>query len=562
MEQKLISEEDLNGSMDIPVIVTSVSAENVVRRSVTYHPNIWGEFFLSYASQLTEITVAGKEEHERQKEEIRNLLLQSDSTLKKLELVDSIQRLGVGYHFEKEIGETLRFIHDTNSTNNNDLHEVALCFRLLREKGLHVPCDVFSKFVDEEGNFRESIRNDVEGILSLYEASNYAVHGEEIPEKAFEFCSSHLVSLITNINNSLSTRVKDALKIPIRKSLNRLGAKKFISMYEEDDSHNQKLLNFAKLDFNLVQKIHQKELSHLTRWWKELDFANKLSFARDRLVECYFWIVGVYFEPSYGIARKLLTKVIYVASVLDDIYDVYGTLDELTLFTSIVQRWDISAIDQLPPYMRIYFKALFDVYVEMEDEMGKLGKSYAVEYGKAEMIRLAKMYFKEAEWSFKGYKPTMEEYTTVALLSSGYMMMTINSLAVINDPISKEEFDWVLSEPPMLRASLIITRLMDDLAGYGSEEKLSAVHYYMHQHGVSEEEAFVELQKQVKNAWKDLNKEFLEPREASMPILTCVDNFTRVIIVLYSDEDTYGNSKTKTKDMIKSVLVDPFMLDC
>ena len=32
--------------------------------------------------------------------------------------------------------------------------------------------------------------------------------------------------------------------------------------------------------------------------------------------------------------------------------------------------------------MRIYYKALLDVYVEMEDEMGK---SYAVEYGKAEV---------------------------------------------------------------------------------------------------------------------------------------------------------------------------------
>nr|AQY54367.1 (-)-germacrene D synthase [Salvia officinalis] len=509
-----------------------------------------------------EISVARKEEHERQKGEIRNLLLQSDEddSTPKLELIDLIQRLGVGYYFEKEIGKTLRCIHDTDSTKNNDLRAVALRFRLLREEGLHVPCDVFSKFVDEEGNFKESIKNDVEGILSLYEASNYAVDGEEILEKALEFCSSHLGSLITNINNSLLTRVKDALNIPIRKTLNRLGARKFISVYEEDDSHNQKLLNFAKLDFNLVQKIHQKELSHLTRWWKELDFANKLPFARDRLVECYFWIVGVHFEPHYGIARKLLTKVIYMGSVLDDIYDVYGTLDELTIYTTILRRWDISAIDQLPPYMRIHFKALFDVYVEMEDEMGKLGKSYAVEYGKAEMIRMAEMYFKEAEWSFKGYKPSMEEYTKVALLSSGYVMLSVNSLAVINDPISKEEFDWVLSEPPLLMASSIITRLMDDLAGYGGEEKLSAVHYYMLEYGVSKEEAFAELRKQVKNAWKDLNKQRLEPREASVPILTCVDNFTRVIVVMYSDGNAYDNSKTKTKDMIKSVLVDPFML--
>ena len=45
----------------------------------------------------------------------------------------------------------------------------------------------------------------------------------------------------------------------------------------------------------------------------------------------------------------------------------------------------MDGIDELPPCMRIYYKALCDVYVEMENEMGKLGKSYAVEYGKAEV---------------------------------------------------------------------------------------------------------------------------------------------------------------------------------
>ncbi|KAH6767975.1 hypothetical protein C2S51_013311 [Perilla frutescens var. frutescens] len=547
--------------METPAMATNdvVSKD---RQSVTYHPSVWGDYFLAYTSDLTEISVAEKQEHERQKEEIRNLLQQTrdDSTLK-LELIDSIQRLGVGYHFEKEIHNSLRYIYEYYSTKHNDdlrdLRVVALRFRLLRQQGFHVPCDVFSKFIDNEGNFKESIINDVEGMLNFYEASNFGVDGEEILDKALEFCSSHLESLIQGMDNSLSRRVKDALKIPISKTLTRLGARKFICVYEEDESHSEMILNFVKLDFNIVQKIHQKELSQLTRWWKELDFANKLPFARDRLVECYFWIVGVYFEPSYGIARKLLTKVIYMASYLDDIYDVYGTLDELTLFTSIVQRWDINAMDQLPPYMRIYYKALFDVYVEMEDEMGKIGKSYAVEYAKEEMKTLAGAYFEEAKWSFSKYEPTMEEYMKVALISSGYMMMTINALTIIEDQITNEEFDWVLSEPPMLRASLIITRLMDDLAGYGFEEKHSAVHYYMNQKGVSEAEAFTDLHKQVKNAWKDLNKEWLEPRSASIPILTCVVNFTRVIVVLYMDEDAYGNSKTHTKHLIQSLLVEP-----
>nr|E2E2N5.1 RecName: Full=(E)-beta-caryophyllene synthase; AltName: Full=Alpha-humulene synthase; AltName: Full=Terpene synthase 6; Short=OvTPS6 [Origanum vulgare]ADK73616.1 terpene synthase 6 [Origanum vulgare] len=553
--------------MEFPASVASLSANtvgsnDVLRRSIAYHPNIWGDFFLAHTSEFMEISIAEKEEHERLKEEIKKLLVQTEyDSILKLELIDSIQRLGVGYHFEKEIDRILRYVHQTYpiyDTENKDLRMLALRFRLLRQQGFHVPFDVLSEFIDAEGNLTESIAYDIQGILSLYEASNYGVLGEEILDKALDSCSSRLESLITDTDDDrLSRQVKEALKIPISKTLTRLGARKFISMYKEDDSHNEKLLKFAMLDFNMVQRLHQNELSHLTRWWKELDFANKLPFARDRLVECYFWIMGVYYEPRHEIARKILTKVIYMASVLDDIYDVYGTLDELTLFTSFVRRWDISGIDELPTYMRIYLRALFDVYVEMEEEMGKIGKSYAIEYAKEEMKRLAEVYFQEAQWFFSKYKPTMQEYMKVALLSSGYMMMTINSLAVIKDPITKKEFDWVVSEPPILKSSSIITRLMDDLAGYGSEEKHSAVHLYMNEKGVSEEEAFQELRKQVKNSWKNINKECLKLRPASVPILTTVVNFTRVIIVLYTDEDAYGNSKTKTKDMIKSILVDP-----
>jgi (-)-germacrene D synthase len=56
------------------------------------------------------------------------------------------------------------------------------------------------------------------------------------------------------------------------------------------------------------------------------------------MVECYFWILGVYFEPDYFLSRRILTKVIVMTSLFDDIYDVYGTLEELKLFTQAIER--------------------------------------------------------------------------------------------------------------------------------------------------------------------------------------------------------------------------------
>ena len=72
-------------------------------------------------------------------------------------------------------------------------------------------------------------------------------------------------------------------------------------------------------------------------------------FARDRRVELYFWILAVYFEPKYSLARISLTQVINIVSIVDDIYDTYGFLDELVLFTDSIERYILIAILKFLP---------------------------------------------------------------------------------------------------------------------------------------------------------------------------------------------------------------------
>ena len=55
-------------------------------------------------------------------------------------------------------------------------------------------------------------------------------------------------------------------------------------------------------------------------------------------MECYFWVLGVWFEPQYLLARRVLTKVMATTSIVDDVKDVYGTFDELELFTEAIER--------------------------------------------------------------------------------------------------------------------------------------------------------------------------------------------------------------------------------
>ncbi|KAF5948754.1 hypothetical protein HYC85_014711 [Camellia sinensis] len=79
---------------------------------------------------------------------------------------------------------------------------------------------------------------------------------------------------------------------------------------------------------------------------------------QETIVECYFWMLD---EPQYFLARKILFRVTALTSIIDDIYDVYGTLEEHVLFTDAVERWEISALDQLPEYMNLCYQALLDI---------------------------------------------------------------------------------------------------------------------------------------------------------------------------------------------------------
>ncbi|KAF3441248.1 hypothetical protein FNV43_RR15161 [Rhamnella rubrinervis] len=262
-----------------------------------------------------------KQQVEELKEEVKEMLMEShEKPLEKktLELIDAIQRLGVAYHFDSEIDGILEKIYHHYSfgfvvgEDHDDLYIVALWFRLLRQHGYHISSDIFNKFKDGEGNFKASLTVNVPGMISLFEAAHLRIRGEEILDEALAFTTTHLQSMVNDISHHLAQRVTLALRKPIRKNI--------------------------------------------PRWYKNLDIASQLPYARDRVIEFYFCIMGVYFEPQYSVGRQLHAKFIAIASIIDDTYDAYGTYEELKLFTKAVKRWDISAVDVLPDYMKVVYQ--------------------------------------------------------------------------------------------------------------------------------------------------------------------------------------------------------------
>ncbi|KAL7204543.1 hypothetical protein ACSBR2_017586 [Camellia fascicularis] len=154
--------------------------------------------------------------------------------------------------------------------------------------------------------------------------------------------------------------VTHALEMPLHWRVLRLEARWFIDVYKRRLDVNPTFLHLTKLDYNILQTTYQEDLKHMSRWWRRIGLGEKLSFARDRLMENFLWTVGVDFKPQFGHRRRMATIVNALITTIDDVYDVYGTMDELVLFTNAVERWDISEMEQLPTYMRICFLALFN----------------------------------------------------------------------------------------------------------------------------------------------------------------------------------------------------------
>ncbi|XP_024994640.1 (E)-beta-farnesene synthase-like [Cynara cardunculus var. scolymus] len=550
----------------------STKQDHVIRNTVTFHSSIWGDQFLTYDEK--DDLVAEKQLAEELIEETRKELIITTSShepiqhMKLIQLIDAVQRLGVAYHFEKEIEDALQHVYRTYGHqgihNNNDLQSISLWFRILRQQGFNVSSEIFKNHMDEKGNL---FSNDVQSMLALYEASYMRVEGEKVLDDALEFTKTHLAIIAKDpsCDSSLRTQIQDALRQPLRKRLPRLEAVRYIPIYQQQSSHNQILLKLAKLDFNMLQTMHKKELSEICKWWKDLDMQNKLPFVRDRLIEGYFWILGIYFEPHHSRSRMFLIKSCMWLVVIDDTFDNYGTYEELEIFTEAVERWSINCLDMLPEYMKLIYKELVIVHQEMEETLEKEGKAYHIHHVKELAKECTRSLLVEAKWLKEGYMPTLDEYISNSLITCAYAVMIARSYVGGDDKLVNEDsFKWVATHPPLVKASCLILRLMDDIATHKEEQErghvASSIECYIKETGATEEEAREHFSKQVEDAWKVVNRESLRPTAVAFPLVMPAINLARMCDALYKgNHDGYNHAGKEVIQYIKSLLVHPLI---
>ncbi|RIA04812.1 hypothetical protein BRARA_K00915 [Brassica rapa] len=193
--------------------------------------NIWEDILTWFSnSDLASDTL--KEKHGTLKETVMESFIASrENPIENIKFIDTLCRLGG--QLEKSF-DSLDFNQKIRQ-DGCDFYTVFQVFRLFGFK-LSAGRKKKNKFKDEDGKFKAHLAADARGPLSLYEAAQW----------------------------TLISQYANAQKHPFHKGISRIETRQYISYYEAEEKCDETLLEYAKIDFSLLQMLHRQELSCVT----------------------------------------------------------------------------------------------------------------------------------------------------------------------------------------------------------------------------------------------------------------------------------------------------------
>ncbi|KAF5185521.1 Terpene synthase, partial [Thalictrum thalictroides] len=371
-----------------------------------------------------------------------------------------------------------------------DIATCAMAFRILRMHGYDVSSGVLAQYSDREGfasNTLAGYLKDTGAVLELYRASHFVLPDElfqpDLKSWSGEFLkeeqskgSMHADRLFEYI----SKEVNVALKYPYYATLQRLENRRNI---EHNDTDNFRILKtayrpinldkkdiieFAVEDFNLCQSIHQKELDQL-EWWVKENRLDKLSFARQKQVFCYFSAAATIFPPELSDARLSWAKNSTLTIVIDDFYDGEGSKEELLNLIELLERWDgVSATDCCSETVEILFYALRNTINELGEKAIKWQKRDVTRHIVEIWLMLMKAFMKEAEWQLNRMVPTINEYNANAYISIAVGAIVLPSLYFVG-PLLSDEVVRTREYHNLFRLMSTCGRNLNDIQGFERE---------------------------------------------------------------------------------------------
>ncbi|CAK9142629.1 unnamed protein product [Ilex paraguariensis] len=341
-------------------------------------------------------------------------------------------------------------------------------------------------------------------MLKLFEASHLALDGEKIMDKAIMFSTKNHKTIISNSDVSTTKQLSTVLELLLHWRLEWYNVTRHIHEYGKVGNINFSLLKLAKLHFNMV----------VEESWDSRKFKLFTGLNNQKLLIC----CASQFEPQYKHVRIWLAKVYKFIITIDDVYDVYGSPQELELFTKA---------------------ALYDTTNEITFEIQK------VKGGKSVLPHLRKVWkdfctalLVEAKWYNQGYTPSLQEYLNNGWISSGDSALSVHVLFGVAHEITEDVLDFLKNGEDLVYHISMIIRLTNDQGT--SVEHIRSI---------------------ITKTWKNINDQSIPKSPSLVPFAKYITNIARVSHFIYHNGDGYGVQDCETRDQIVSLLIEPLALD-
>uniref|UniRef100_A0ACD5TBX7 Uncharacterized protein n=1 Tax=Avena sativa TaxID=4498 RepID=A0ACD5TBX7_AVESA len=447
-------------------------------------------------------------------------------------MVDHLKRLCIDHYFQDEIDNVVDSCG--NLIHSDDLLEATLSMRLLREAGYCVSADdVLQNFVNGNGDFNLAHSKDIRGLLSLQDMSHLNV-GEPLLYKAKEFSSKHLRFATKYMEPNLASYVTQSLDHPYHVSLMRYKARHHLTYLQSLPTRNIAMEKLALAEFHVNKVQHQREVQEVKRWWMSLGLAQEIPAARDQVLKWYMWPMTVLEGSSFSRYRIEITKIISLIYIVDDIFDLVATQEELSLFNEAIKRWDLAAADSLPSYMRSCYKALYTITNDIADMARKEHGSNPIYHLKKSWAKLFDGFMIERKWLSSNQVPTSEDYLRNGVVTSGAPLVFLHLFAMLGHDLNEAGNDHI---PRVVSCPAKIMRLRDDMgsakdeAQEGLDGSYKELYLRENPHGDAEEH----MMGMIAGEWEDLNRECFSRTNSSMSpsFVGASLNFARMVGVMY-----------------------------
>ncbi|CAI0405039.1 unnamed protein product [Linum tenue] len=329
------------------------------------------------------------------------------------------------------------------------------------------------------------------------------------------------------------------------------------------------LAKLAVEDFNSLQSSHRRELQHLMLWLEEKGL-DEMRLAKVRMGYCYFSAVATFSDADHSDARVLFSKHALLVSLVDDLFDMFGTHEEILNLVHLFERWDVNGptSSQFSSELveTLYWAIHSTICENVEKAFPTQGRSvmnHIVEL----WVEMLKGMLKEAEWSKTNTIPTLEEYSTNATITLGVGAFLVPALYLAGQKLSEEVVKG-LKFQKLFRETSNCGRLLNDSRGYereAAEGKPNAVLLRMKQGkggNGAEEEAMEEVERSIENLTRQVLEMALDENDYGQVPSEIRDMFWKsiqVFYLFYMKEDLY-HASTKLVNVVESVINEPISL--